>query len=101
MEEMGYRYLAAAIIFRAIQDLKAGHPCNGQCCPEENWHICAADALDFLQCESCRALLEALDIDPDAALAHLPLPERLDRRLVVQLPLFVLEANKGKGGRGD
>lgn len=66
------RNLVAAIILRAILDVRAGHTCDGRCRPDEGWHGCAGEAWAWLHSLEARRLYLDLDLEPDEVLEHLP-----------------------------
>lgn len=62
-ETRPFRALAAAVIIRALQDVVLGRSC--QCSENQTSHICANEAMAFLDSPGCKSVLSILGVDPD------------------------------------
>ena len=71
--EEPYRELAAAVIVRAVKDVRSGRPCSvdGSPCGTVNMvgvHVCARDAREFLLGEDAELIMGALGLNRIAVL---------------------------------
>ena len=69
-----WRALAAAVVWRAIQDAFCGNqftPNKGLCEGQESCLWCRAEAFDWLVSDAGQQMAELAEIDPDAMVAQL------------------------------